>query len=127
MFKIQALDHVAISVRDVRRSAQWYIDVLGFKEEHADIWDGVPTFVGNGEAWIALFPLPQDAKSSGPDRAATRILHFAFRSDRKNFIQAQEELKKRGISFDFQDHDVSHSIYFSDPDGHKIEITTYEL
>src|SRR3954468_12473808 len=127
MFKLQALDHVAISVRDVKRSAQWYIDVLGFKEEHADVWDGVPTFVGNGEAALALFPLPEKATSTSPDRAAARVLHFAFRADRENFLNAQDELRKRGIAFDFSDHEVSHSMYFRDPDGHKIEITTYKL
>jgi catechol-2,3-dioxygenase len=53
--------------------------------------------------------------------------HLAFRADRQNFALAQQELKQRGIAFDFQDHDISHSIYFSDPDGHKLEITTYEI
>jgi len=48
MFKIEALDHVALAVRDVERSARWYADVLGFKQEHEGMWDGVPIFVGNG-------------------------------------------------------------------------------
>ena len=64
---------------------------------------------------------------TSPDRAAVRILHFAFRADRENFLRAQDELKKRAIAFDFQNHEISHSIYFRDPDGHQIEITTYEL
>ena len=127
MFKLQGLDHVALSVRDVQGSARWYLDVLGFKEEHADVWHGVPTFMSNGQAGIALFPLEGDATPGSVDRAATRILHFAFRADRQNFLQAQDELNKRGIGFDFSDHEVSRSIYFRDPDGHKIEITTYEL
>ena len=55
------------------------------------------------------------------------ILHFAFGTDRRNFLVAQDELTNRGIAFQFQDHEISHSIYFSDPDGHQIEITTYEL
>jgi len=61
------------------------------------------------------------------DRAAVRALHFAFRADRENFLRAQDELKERAIPFDFQDHEISHSIYFRDLDGHEIEITTYEL
>ena len=32
-----------------------------------------------------------------------------------------------GIEFEFQDHKISHSIYFYDPDRHELEITTYEL
>lgn len=127
MFKIEALDHVALSVRDVERSARWYADVLGFKQQHEGMWDGEPIFVGNGGAAIALFPAREEAGSASHDRAAVRTLHFAFRADRKNFLRAQDELKKRAIPFDFQNHEISHSIYFRDPDGHEIEITTYEL
>jgi len=127
MFKIDALDHVALSVRDVERSARWYADVLGFKRQHEEMWDGVPIFVGNGDAAIALFPASEEVGLASADRAAVRTLHFAFRTDRENFSRAQDELKKRAITFEFQDHEISHSIYFRDPDGHKIEITTYEL
>jgi catechol 2,3-dioxygenase-like lactoylglutathione lyase family enzyme len=127
MFKIEALDHVALSVRDPERSAQWYADVLGLKRQYEDMWDGVPIFVGNSSAAIALFPASEEIGSRSRDRAAVRTLHFAFRTDRENFLRAQDELKKRAIPFDFQDHEISHSIYFRDPDGHKIEITTYQL
>jgi len=127
MFKIEALDHVALAVRDVERSAQWYADVLGFKRQHEGMWDGVPIFVGNGDAAIALFPARDKAGSTSHDHAPVRTLHFAFRADRENFLRAQDELKKRAIAFDFQNHEISHSIYFRDPDGHEIEITTYQL
>ena len=127
MFKIEALDHVALAVRDVERSAQWYADVLGFKRENEGMWNGVPIFIGNGAAAIALFPACDEAGLISQDRAAVRTLHFAFRTDRENFLCAQDEVKKRAIPFDFQDHEISHSIYFRDPDGHKIEITTYEI
>ena len=127
MFKIEALDHVALSVRDVERSAQWYAEVLDFKRLHKDKWNGIPVFVGNRDAAIALFPASEEVGSASDDRAAVRTLHFAFRADRENFLRAQDELKKRAIAFDFQDHEISHSIYFRDPDGHQIEITTYEL
>ena len=123
---LQAIDHVALSVRDVERSAQWYIDVLGFERQHDEIWGDYPLFVGKNDAAIALFPI-RKKEDSGPVPAATRVLHFAFRTDRKNFLTAQKELKTRGIEFEFQDHKISHSIYFYDPDQHEIEITTYEL
>ena len=127
MFKIEALDHVALSVRDVARSAKWYSEILGFKRLHEDKWNGIPVFVGNGDVAIALFPAAEEIGLTSADRAAVRTLHFAFRTDRENFSRAQDELKKRAIPFEFQDHEISHSIYFHDPDGHKIEITTYQL
>jgi catechol 2,3-dioxygenase-like lactoylglutathione lyase family enzyme len=45
MFKIEALDHVALAVRDVERSDLWYADVHGFKRLHVVIWNGVPIIV----------------------------------------------------------------------------------
>jgi len=124
--QLQAIDHVALAVRDVERSAQWYVDVLGFERQHDDVWNGFPVFVGKNDAAIALFPL-RDMTGSTSARPPVRVLHFAFRTDRANFVDAQQELKRRGIEFEFQDHQIAHSIYFNDPDGHEIEITTYEL
>jgi len=124
--ELEGIDHVALSVRDVERAAQWYIDVLGFERRYQGMWDGVPVFIGKGTTSLALFPIHSRATSSGPP-ADVRMLHLALRADRKNFVAAPEELKRRGIQFEFQDHEISHSIYFSDPDGHHLEITTYEL
>ena len=127
MFQLQGIDHIALAVRDVQRSAQWYIDVLGFKPRFEGMWGGIPVFIGKGETALALFPAKPDARSTSSSRDQIRMLHFALRSDRENFVAAQGELKRRGIQFGFQDHEVSQSIYFDDPDGHKVEITTYEL
>jgi catechol 2,3-dioxygenase-like lactoylglutathione lyase family enzyme len=120
---LEGIDHVALSVRDVDKAAQWYIDVLGFKRIYDGVWGGVPVFIGKGTTALALFP----AKSDQPAHGDIRMLHLAMRASGKNFIAAQEELKQRGIKFEFQDHEISHSIYFRDPDGHHLEITTYEL
>src|SRR6266478_252558 len=125
--QLEGIDHVAVGVRDVERSAKWYIEVLGFERLYDGAWDGVPTFIGKGNTGIALFPANPDAKSTSITHRAIRILHLAFRANRENFLAAQQELKKRGIKFEFQDHEISHSIYFRDPDGHQLEITTYEL
>jgi catechol 2,3-dioxygenase-like lactoylglutathione lyase family enzyme len=125
--QLEGIDHVAIGVRDIGRSVKWYTDVLGFERLHEGAWDGVPTFIGKGNAGIALFPARPDAKKMSSSHRELRMLHLAFRADRKNFLDAQRELKTRGIDFEFQDHEISHSIYFRDPDGHHLEITTYEL
>jgi catechol 2,3-dioxygenase-like lactoylglutathione lyase family enzyme len=125
--ELEGIDHVAVGVREVERSAKWYIDVLGFERLHEGMWDGVPTFIGKGNTGIALFPANPDAKSTRSTGRDLRMLHLAFRANRKNFLSAREELKRRGIKFEFQDHEISHSIYFRDPDGNQLEITTYDL
>ena len=53
--------------------------------------------------------------------------HLAFRVSRANFVLAKEHLASRDIPFTEQNHQIVDSIYFFDPDGHEIEITTYEL
>lgn len=126
---------MALSVCDVERAAQWYIEVLGFERRHEGMWDGVPVFIGKGTTSIALFPVDSRSKSlaavasakEASNRSDVRMLHLALRANRQNFLAAQEELKRRGIKFEFQDHEISHSIYFRDPDGHHLEITSYEL
>ena len=136
--QLEGIDHVALSVRDVERAAQWYIEVLGFERRHEGMWNGIPTFIGKGDTAIALFPARDAGEtSSGPAtkinppvrriRPVANMLHLAFRADHKNFLAAQAGLKRRGIKFEFQNHEISHSIYFHDPDGHELEITTYDL
>jgi len=127
MFELEGLDHVALGVRDIERSADWYIEVLGFERRFQGMWNGVPIFIGQGNTAIALFPARNDGKDSSAARPRFGMLHLALRADRENFLAAQCELKKRGIEFHFQDHEISHSIYFQDPDGIRLEITTYEL
>jgi catechol 2,3-dioxygenase-like lactoylglutathione lyase family enzyme len=124
---LEGIDHVALGVRDIERSAQFYIDVLGLEPLYAGMWNGVPTFIGKGNTGIALFPADADAKPPSSSHRELRMLHLAFRADRENFLAAQRELEKRGIAFEFEDHEISHSIYFRDPDGHLLEITTYEV
>lgn len=123
MFKLDALDHVAITVQDVESSATWYQDVLNLERRHEDSWGDYPVFICAGSSGLALFPKDAAEKSS----KGRNMKHFAFRVNRENFEQAQTELQERGIEFEFQDHDIAHSIYFRDLDGYKVEITTYEL
>ena len=123
--QLEGIDHVAMGVCDIERSAKWYIGVLGFERLHEGMWNGVPTFIGKGNTGIALFPASHETKSSA--HREIRMLHLAFRADRENFLAAQRELLNRGIKFEFQDHEIAQSIYFRDPDGHQLEITTYEV
>jgi len=126
MFELEGIDHVALAVRDVVRAAQWYVDVLGFEHRHPGMWDGVPVFVGKGTTALALFPIESPRPLPRP-RGSITMLHLAFRASREQFGAAQRVLEARGIPFAFQDHEISHSIYFRDLDGHDLEITTWEI
>ena len=130
VFALEGIDHVALAVPDVEQSAAWFIDVLGFERLYPGMWNGVPVFIGKGTTAIALFPRRdrrESASSPQGDANEVDMLHLAMRADRKNFLAAQENLKERCIKFEFQDHEISHSIYFRNPDGLRLEITTYEL
>lgn len=127
MIGVQHLDHVAITVTDVERSARWYGEVLGLERRHEEVWGGYPLMMCAGETCIALFP-PDGTLSERPsNRTTISMRHFAFRVDRENFTAAQERLGETGISFTFEGHEICHSIYFADPDGHRVELTTFEI
>lgn len=125
--EILGLDHIAITVRDVERSRDWYCAVLGLERRYGNVWGDVPTFVCAGDTGIALFPASVAEPKPRPERDTLAMRHFAFRVNRENFERAQNELRARGIALEFQDHSIAHSIYFYDPDGHQLELTTYEV
>jgi catechol 2,3-dioxygenase-like lactoylglutathione lyase family enzyme len=120
-FHVQGLDHVALTVRDQQVSESWYRDVLGLEREHADEWGDTPIALMAHGSGLALFKAPPD------NNPAVGLRHIAFRVDRENFDIAQDDLRSHGITFEFQDHVVSQSIYFEDPDGLLLELTTYEV
>jgi len=124
MFKVQGIDHVGLAVRDVQKSVEWYQELFGLKRLYEDVWGNFPGVVGIGDTSVAFFP------TNDPDvelPVGLPIHHLALRVDRANFNAAQETLRQKGMEFEFQDHAIVHSVYFYDPDGHLIELTTYEL
>ena len=124
MFKVQGIDHAGLAVRDVQKSVEWYQELFGLKRLYEDVWGNFPGVVGIGDTSIAFFPT-HDPHIELP--VGLPIHHLALRVDQENFNAAQETLRQKGIEFEFQDHVVVHSVYFYDPDGHLIELTTYEL
>ncbi|HYH47628.1 MAG TPA: VOC family protein, partial [Thermoanaerobaculia bacterium] len=90
-------------------------------------WGNEPAMVGAGTTAVALFPVEGKDAKPRPGRDVLAMRHLAFRVDRENFEAAQDALRGRGIPFEGQHHGISESIYFDDPDGHQLEITTYEV
>jgi len=128
MFQIRQIDHVALTVKDLDHSIAWHHDILGLERRHEAVWGRVPAMMCAGETGIALFPAATQNPNPAPERRNSTIMrHPAFQVDRQNFLHAQAELRGRGISFTFENHQIAHSIYLHDPDGYEIELTTYEL
>ncbi len=124
MFQIKALDHVGLIVQDMERAVKWYQEVLGMERRYQEVWTGKrdPVVMATENVQVALF-LPRsagDIRSHGIDE------HFALRVDRANFEQARQELEERGIGVQMRDHKICSSLYFFDPDGNQLEITTFE-
>jgi catechol 2,3-dioxygenase-like lactoylglutathione lyase family enzyme len=129
-------DHVAIGVSDLRISCQWYKCVLGMQ----DFMAHEPTFVGDdlaflrqGAAYLALMHL-----GSQPPLRGSRVQkgHFALRVDGPTFWRLHTQLpsllranNRPAQSTDVfcDDFAVQISMFFFDPDGNEVEITTWDV
>lgn len=127
MLRLEGIDHVALTVRDVDRSVAWYQAVLGLERRYVNVWGDFPAVLGVGTTSLAIFPAPVPEPAPPPGREVLSIRHIAFRVDRAAFDQAREELAAHGVLPSFEDHTAAHSLYFTDPDGHQLEITTYDI
>jgi catechol 2,3-dioxygenase-like lactoylglutathione lyase family enzyme len=125
MIQVEGIDHVALTVRDVEASVAWYRDVLGLGRMHEAAWGSHPAVVGTGGTSVALFQERPASSSSGGRTLGFR--HLAFRVDAGNFSSARSSLESAGVRYEFADHGISQSIYFEDPDGNEIELTTYQV
>ena len=122
--QLRRLDHVSLNVSDRARSIAWYRDVLGLEQRGEPRRDDWPVFMGELGACVALFQAQVKTAERQPE--STGLRHVAFMVGRDDLAAAQTRLRERGVEFRFEDHGNAHSIYFPDPDGNVIELTTYE-
>jgi len=121
--ELEGLDHVGLAVSDVARSIRWYQEVLGLERAYETAWGDYPAVLVAGGTGVALFP----ARGEPIERSTLNsVPHVGFRASRAAYKAAKTELSLSGIRFRESDHAVAWSIYLLDPDGHLIEITTYE-
>jgi catechol 2,3-dioxygenase-like lactoylglutathione lyase family enzyme len=120
---IECVDHIHVYVADRQAAEKWYADVLNFKRvAELEFWasdDGGPLTIGNptGTVHIALFQRP-----TMPCRS---VIAFGVSAD--TFIAWREFLTDvLGQAIEVFDHEVSWSLYFSDPDGNPFEITSHQ-
>ena len=119
---LDRVDHVHVYVTDREVSEQWYSDVLGLSRmPELESWasDGGPLTVANeaGTVHLALFE-----RKAQPCRST-----IAFGVTAVEFVAWREHLSARlEVPPKTEDHQLSWSLYFSDPDGNPYEVTTYE-
>lgn len=123
-FKINFLDHVAIYVKGMKTSINWYKKTLGLKKYQLEKWGEFPVFMLSGKTGIAIFPAHLKDEQLPVNSRNVKIDHFAFNVSNQDFEKAKQHFKQLGEDFKFKDHHYFHSIYLKDPDNHTVELTT---
>ena len=120
--RIKAIDHVHVFVSSREASERWYRETLGLaRTKELEFWasGGGPLTIQNadGTLHLALFERPREQCRST----------IALAVHASEFLLWKTHLQSAlGLRIDEVDHQVSWSVYFSDPDGNPFEITSYE-
>ena len=124
-------DHLAVPVYDAAATYHFYSDVLQLPLVDAltgDDWGGRPwlmMFFGTGGAQLIALCALRGASRPASDELPADVRHYAF----SVATRAQQEewigrLRRNGVAYTEEDHGRQHSIYFSDPNGILLEVTT---
>lgn len=129
LLKTSGIDHVALSVRDLEKSLEFYTKVIGLKISEREYQKpGTEYFLDCGSSLIGLI---QGDEADGVHKLQDGGLggnHVSFRVETKNFDQFCDELKNHGVTITYmKKRERSWSLYFLDPDGNKLEITAWPL
>jgi catechol 2,3-dioxygenase-like lactoylglutathione lyase family enzyme len=120
---LMLIDHIGLNVRNLSVSLEFYSRVFRFSVLHR--WE-TTWMIQKGDLKIGLFQRPAALPVCDLDQRVA-ISHFAFRTDSAGFERAQAELKQLGVFFEPPvDTGIALAIFFLDPDGHQIEITTFD-
>jgi catechol 2,3-dioxygenase-like lactoylglutathione lyase family enzyme len=109
---IKGINHITLSVSDLKRSFDFYSIVLGFKPL---LKNSKSVYFLAGDLW---FCLEQGPNIQRPDN----YTHFAFSVDQKDFPVLSKKIIDSGAEVYKQNVSEGESLYFLDPDGYKLEI-----
>lgn len=112
---ITALNHITLAVTDIERSFHFYRDVLGFTPLVK--WDKGAYFLIGPEENGFWFCLNVDSNRL-PSPCYT---HYAFSVSPSDFEQMSARISQNASLFK-ENSSPGESLYFLDPDGHKLEI-----
>ncbi len=133
--KIEKIHHVAYRCKDAKQTVEWYVNnlnmdfVLAIAEDHVpsthepDPYMHVFLDAGNGNV-LAFFELPTKPEMGRDENTPPWVQHIAFKvADRDTLLAFKERLEANGIDvLGVTDHSIFHSIYFFDPNGHRVEL-----
>jgi catechol 2,3-dioxygenase-like lactoylglutathione lyase family enzyme len=111
---INGINHLTIAVTDLNRSFRFYYDILGLTPLCR--WHHGAYFLA-GATWLCLSYDPKRALVNPCD-----YTHVAFDIDECDFDNWQQRLQQAGVSEFKSNTSEGASLYFCDPDGHKLEI-----
>jgi catechol 2,3-dioxygenase-like lactoylglutathione lyase family enzyme len=124
-FQLGKIGHVALYVADIKRSTQWYTDVLGF--EVSDAYDD--GLMPGGAAFLRCNPDHHGIalfKASEKNPSGAGLHHLAFEvATLDDVVKARTHLRKHNVEIDFDGRrraGVQLAVEFRDPDGHRLEI-----
>ena len=111
---ITGLNHITVSVVDLKKSFHFYHDVLGFKPlmRHSK-----GAYFLAGDLWFCLDLDPLTRISE-----LAEYTHFAFSVDQRDFDNLASKIKASGAKVWKENKSEGDSLYFLDPDGHKLEL-----
>ncbi len=113
---IGGLNHITLSVRDIDRSFRFYVETLGAKPLAR--WRK-GAYLLAGDLWLCL-TLDERTRSF----ALPEYSHIAFSVQEAGFDEAAERIRASGATIWQENRSEGPSLYFLDPDGHKLEIHT---
>jgi glyoxylase I family protein len=127
----RGVHHLALICRDPERTIRFYQNLLGLPLvglfENRDYPGSTHFFfdIGNDNL-LAFFDFP--GLGLGPSvEAIGGVQHIALSVTPESFEAAKQNLEAEGIEYLGPDRGVTDSIYFRDPDGIQIELTSQPL
>ena len=114
--KVTGIDHVVFHVKELARAKKFYVDFLGMEVDHESSWQ---SFLKCGRQGVALFEVEDNEEVHG----GAEMNHMALRLKSGEYEKVKALLEGAGIKVNGRKGD-SRCIYFSDPDGHRLQLLT---
>ena len=135
MINVEKIHHVAYRCKDAKETTDWYKDKLNMDLVLAIAENEVPStkapdpymhiFLDAGnENVLAFFEIPNSPDMGRDENTPAWVQHIALRvANLEALVAAKEELESKGVEvLGLVNHGVFKSIYFFDPNGHRLEL-----